>query len=232
MVIISEEEVEVQSVPVEKPKESGNPQSPPVEAEKPKPAAAEEKKPERQRPNKENGLDMENYTWGQTLQEVTINVAVPAGTNARSVVCEIKKNHIKIGLKNQDPVLEGELLEPIKPEDSFWSLEDKKNVSVLLTKAKKNSNWWKSLVKGGPEIDTKKVEPETSKLADLDLETRAAVEKMMFDQRQKQMGRPTSQEMEQQEMMKKLREQFPDMDLSKMMAGGGGGNMMMGGGGD
>ncbi|CAI0449941.1 unnamed protein product [Linum tenue] len=165
-------------------------------------------------PNKGNGLDLDNYSWTQTLQEVTVLVPVPHGTKSRFVVCDIKKNRLKIGLKGQPPIIEGELYKPIKVDDCYWSIEDQNTISVLLTKHDQ-MEWWKTLVKGGPEIDTQKVEPENSKLADLDPETRQTVEKMMFDQRQKQMGRPTSDEIQKQDILKKFMAEHPEMDFSR-----------------
>ncbi|KAL6972085.1 hypothetical protein U1Q18_031768 [Sarracenia purpurea var. burkii] len=184
----------------------GNKEAVPVEDEK--------KTEGKQAPNKGNGLDLDKYSWVQTLQEVTINIPVSPGTKSRFISCEIKKNHLKVGLKGQSPIIDGELFQSIKVEDCFWSLEDQKSISVLLTK-QNQMEWWKCLVKGDPEIDTQKVEPESSKLSDLDPETRTTVEKMMFDQRQKSMGLPTSDEMQKQELLKKFMAEHPEMDFSK-----------------
>lgn len=184
-----------------------------------KAASSSDSKPEKEEsnrrvPNKGNGLDMDNYSWTQSLQEVTINIPVPEGTKSKFVACEIKKNHLKVGLKGQPPILDGDFFQTVKVDDCFWSIEDSKFISILLTK-QNQMEWWKYLVKGEPEIDTQKVEPETSKLSDLDPETRSTVEKMMFDQRQKSMGLPTSEETQKQEMLKKFMSEHPEMDFSR-----------------
>jgi hypothetical protein len=97
---------------------------------------------------------------------------------------QFKALTLKVGIKGQEPIINGELFKRVKTSECTWTLEsdgDKREIQLTLQK-QEGQCWWDSVMKGDPEIDTQKVEPENSKLSDLDNETRGAVEKMMYDQ--------------------------------------------------
>ncbi|KAF9646127.1 CS-domain-containing protein [Thelephora ganbajun] len=155
------------------------------------------------------------YTWKQELGEVDIVVPIPKGTRARDLNIKILKKKLSVGLKGKEPILDGELCKEIKLEDSTWTVEDQEIVHIHLEKVNKQE-WWENVLTHHAKIDTTKIVPENSKLSDLDGETRGMVEKMMFDNQQRQLGKPTSDELKKQEALAKFQAAHPELDFSNV----------------
>jgi len=154
------------------------------------------------------------FTWRQDLGDLDLVIPIPKGTRARDLAIVIAKKKLSVGLKGQDKILDGELCQEIKIEDSTWTVEDQEAIHIHLEKLN-HQQWWENVLTHHPKIDVRKIQPENSKLSDLDGETRGMVEKMMFDNQQKQMGKPTSDEMKKMEALKKFQAAHPEMDFSK-----------------
>jgi len=145
---------------------------------------------------------------------------IPVGTDVKGK--EIKINYetkkLQVIVRGQT-IIDGEFPHQINADTFMWVLEETKDgkiINITFDKLERQK-WWDQAIKGdGLAIDCTKISPEPSKLSDLDGEMRGEVEKMMFDNRQKEMGLPVSDDLQKYEMMKKFMEKHPEMDFSQV----------------
>ncbi|GAM25615.1 hypothetical protein SAMD00019534_087900 [Acytostelium subglobosum LB1] len=134
------------------------------------------------------------YTWTQTLADVTVTINCTSPVKGKDLEIRIEKDHLFVKNKTLNVVyIDGDF-------------KDGKSIILELFKLK-GQEWWDSVIKGHPTIDVTKIVPENSSISDLDGETRGMVEKMMYDQRQKAAGLPTSEEQQRQAIFEQFKEQ-------------------------
>jgi len=189
------------------------------------PKKEEEKKEEYkgEKPNSGNGGNTPKYIWTQKLEDVQINIPVDEKFVGKDFVIKYKAKTLFVGIKNGETIIDGEFPKPIKPDSFVWVLDSsnftQKKLLIITFEKFDTMTWWECAIKGDPYIETQKINPEPSKLSDLEGETRKSVEKMMFDQRQKEMGLPASDELEKHDKLKAFMKAHPDMDFSKAKFG-------------
>jgi len=105
----------------------------------------------------EYGNETDRYKWTQTKEEVLITIPIPTGLKGRDITCEIKSQHLKMGLKGKPLIIDGAFFQKVNIDESTWIIEAG-NVEITLTKGATSSKWWKSAIVGDPEIDVERLE--------------------------------------------------------------------------
>jgi len=185
-----------------------------------------------------NGGVTDHYSWSQTISDVDVKILVPhIIKKSKDLSIEIRTDSISVKLRNDPPpdsglisrvLMEGSLSEKVRCEESLWSLLPSQYISISLEKVQ--SKWWTRVLQTDQEIDKQKIDT-TQQVGDFDEETQSDLRKVMYDQQQKLMGKPTSDEQKTHEMLKKAwdAEGSPfkgtPFDPSRLNIGGGGENV-------
>jgi hypothetical protein len=162
-------------------------------------------------PGPGNGGATDRYTWRQTLSDVTVSFRIPSSAVKRDISVVVTAAHIRVSVQGA-VLLDADLPKRMKLGTDEYTIVSEPQGRLLTVEFQKENQmeWWGSVGVGEPSIDVTKVEPENSKLGDLDGETRKTVEKMMFDQAQKAKGLPTSDELTKQETIARFMKMHPE----------------------
>lgn len=65
---------------------------------------------------------------------------------------------LRVKIKGET-VLDGEFYKKVKPDSLIWTIDtvDKQRVLNVNVDKYEGMGWWKAAIKGGPEINTKKI---------------------------------------------------------------------------
>jgi hypothetical protein len=108
-------------------------------------------------------------------------IFLPKDVNKKLVKVNIGLDSLKV-VVNGETIIDGKLKDKINAGDSLWTIEDGqiqdykgKYININIEKWKNQTSWWSTPIQGDKEINTQKINPEPSKLSDLDGETRSTV---------------------------------------------------------
>jgi len=175
------------------------------------------------RPDRGNGGHTDKYQWSQNdIKEISVKIPVPNDTKGKDIKCNYDAKTFSLQIRDNPPLINGEFDQLIKPDSLLWTVDEEKGQKVILVTFEKfnNMSWWECFIKGDQCIDTTKINPEASKVSDIeDPEMKAQIEKLMFDTQQKSMGLPGSDELKNRDMMANFMKAHPEMDFSKAKFG-------------
>lgn len=134
-----------------------------------------------------NGARTDKYVWTQTLSDIDILIKVP-DLPSKSFIVEIKRKHLKMGIKGQKLIIDSDLEKEIDTTESIWSMIDEEGVGgkvmTLNLVKNKDQEWWRRVCVGDPMIDTKLIDLDEDPAIDPNLDSlddRNRMAKLMYD---------------------------------------------------
>ncbi|CAD6579015.1 MAG: hypothetical protein TREMPRED_002338 [Tremellales sp. Tagirdzhanova-0007] len=168
------------------------------------------------------------YSWTQDLGTLSISVPLPKGTRGKDCIVVLERKRLKVQLKSSpEPILSGELFNDISKDDSSWTVQDA-IMTIELDKVSRRTYPLTSMVASRAHSSSedrhyqnpaRKLEAVGSRRRDPrdGREDDAGIKK--FDNQQKAMGKPTSEEMKKVEMLDNFKKMHPEMDFSNAKMG-------------
>ncbi|KAF3427809.1 hypothetical protein E2986_02132 [Frieseomelitta varia] len=164
-----------------------------------------------------NGAVRENYTWSQTISDIDVLVKLPSCIKtAKDLRVHIDSKEIKIEARtsrveqNQEveecryfvwtTIFKGKLCFKVRKDESVWSIVPEQHINIHLEKA--SERWWEALIVGEPKIDLAKIDCSRN-LDEMGAEEQMKVQELMWNHQQKLLGKPTSEQIKMEKILKK-----------------------------
>lgn len=151
-----------------------------------------------------NGADRGTYAWTQSIEDIEVRVPVSKAVEKGKQVKVILKSlslEVKIseGASEWVTHMTGNLLYPIKVEESLWTLSPKQHIIINLEKSEER--WWNKLLKKEEEIDLANINAERD-YGTLPEEDRSKIQEIVWNKQQKEQGKQTSDDLKMQSVLR------------------------------
>lgn len=101
-----------------------------------------------------------------------INIPFDKKLTKKDLIVNMTSEKIYVATRDKKIIyIDGEWTDKIAIDDLNWSIieeSDRKILEIYVTKWRNTMNWWDSVIKTEPKIDTSKINPEPSKISDLE----------------------------------------------------------------
>ncbi|XP_042864668.1 nudC domain-containing protein 3-like isoform X1 [Penaeus japonicus] len=144
-----------------------------------------------------NGAIRESYAWTQSIEDLEVRICVHDSVRkGRQVKVKLQPTRMEVGVHGSSTswqtLVMGDFPHGIKVEDSVWSLVPGDHILIHMEKAEER--WWDRLLTNEDSIDLKKINAERD-FATLPEEDQQRIQELVWNKKQQEIGKPTSDQM-------------------------------------